>query len=180
MGEHSYAPSGRSSDLTEVEKEKLIDLLFANNERLMSELSGLRLEIERLSNEAQKANEASARWEERTIVAEKRAESAEKRAESDRAAMQEKIDRLMTLVEQLRNGEELKAMLARAEKAEKMVADLIASDRSMRGQIYGTKARNVARTTTMRITMPPATRSPKRTVWVAKIQSVSFLSQTRM
>ncbi len=49
-----YAPSGRSSDLTEVEKEKLIDLLFANNERLMSELSGLRLEIERLSNEAQK------------------------------------------------------------------------------------------------------------------------------
>ena len=135
-----YAPSGRSSDLTEVEKEKLIDLLFANNERLMSELSGLRLEIERLSNEAQKANEASARWEERTILAEKRAESAEKRAESDRAAMQEKIDRLMTLVEQLRNGEELKAMLARAEKAEKMVADLIASDRSMRGQIYGTKS----------------------------------------
>ena len=54
--------------------------------------------------------------------------------------MQEKIDRLMTLVEQLRNGEELKAMLARAEKAEKMVADLIASDRSMRGQIYGTKS----------------------------------------
>ena len=175
-----YAPSGRSSDLTEVEKEKLIDLLFANNERLMSELSGLRLEIERLSNEAQKANEASARWEERTIVAEKRAESAEKRAESDRAAMQEKIDRLMTLVEQLRNGEELKAMLARAEKAEKMVADLIASDRCMRGQIHSIKARNVARTTTMRITMPPAARSPKRTVWVAKIQSVSFLSQTRM
>ncbi len=59
--------------------------------------------------------------------------------------MQEKIDRLMTLVEQLRNGEELKAMLARAEKAEKMVADLIASDRCMRGQICSIKARNVAK-----------------------------------
>ncbi len=47
MGEHSYAPSGRNSNLTEGGKEKLIDLLFANNERLMSELSGLRLEIER-------------------------------------------------------------------------------------------------------------------------------------
>ncbi len=53
--------------------------------------------------------------------------------------MQEKIDRLMTLVEQLRNGEELKAMLARAEKAEKMVADLIASDVIHAGSIYTLK-----------------------------------------
>lgn len=135
-----YAPSGRSSDLTEVEKEKLIDLLLAKLESDKTAFLSLEKEIKRMGDELQRANATSARWEERTIVAEKRAESAEKRAESDRAAMQEKIDRLMALVEQLRNGEELKAMLARAEKAEKMVADLIASGRSMRGRIYGTKS----------------------------------------
>ncbi len=134
------APSGRCSDLTEVEKEKLIDLLFANNERLMSELAGLRAEIEMLRVETRKANEASARWEERAMSAEKRADAAEKKAESDRAAMQDKIDRLLTLVEQLRNGDELRAMTARAEKAEKTVADLIASGRTLRGQVYGTKS----------------------------------------
>ena len=129
-----HAPSGRSSDLTEVEKEKLIDLLFAKLESDKTAFLSLEKEIKRMGDELQRANATSARWEERTMAAEKRAESAEKRAESDRAAMQEKIDRLMTLVEQLRNGEELKAMLARAEKAEKMVADLVASGRSMRGR----------------------------------------------
>lgn len=47
--------------------------------------------------------------------------------------MQEKIDRLLSLVVQLRNGEEQRVMTARAEKAEKMVADLITSDRTLRG-----------------------------------------------
>jgi hypothetical protein len=54
--------------------------------------------------------------------------------------MQDKIDRLLTLVEQLRNGDELRAMTARAEKAEKAVADLMAANRTMRGQAYGTKS----------------------------------------
>lgn len=73
------APSGRGSDLTVVEKEKIIDLLFANNDRLMAELSALRLQIERQGSELKKANEASTMREERMIAAEKRAVAAEKR-----------------------------------------------------------------------------------------------------
>lgn len=141
------APSGRSSDLTEVEKEKLIDLLFANNEKLMSELAGMRSEIERLVSEVRTANDGRALWQQRSAAAERRAETAEKRAgavemkaEADRTAMQDKIDRLLSLVEELRNGNELRAMAERAEKAEKMVADLLAEVRSMRGQAYGTKS----------------------------------------
>ena len=44
-----------------MEKEKLIDLLFAYNDRLMSELAGLRLEFERLGTGLKEANEASRR-----------------------------------------------------------------------------------------------------------------------
>lgn len=124
-----FVPSGRCSDLTEVEKEKLIDQLFAKLENDRASYVSLENEIKRMGDELQRANEASSRWEQRTIAAEKRADAAEKEAESDRAAMQDKIDRLLTLVEQLRNGDELRAMTARAEKAEKDVADLIASHR---------------------------------------------------
>lgn len=99
------APSGRSTDLTEVGKDKLIDLLLTNNEKLVSELSALDFEIKRLNSEVQKANDASVRWEQRTLAAEKRAEAsarraeeAERKAESDRAELQEKIDRLLSLV----------------------------------------------------------------------------------
>lgn len=133
-------PSGRCSDLTEVEKEKLIDLLFARLENDRASYASLENEIKRMGDELQRANEASSRWEQRTIAAEKRADAAEKKAEYDRAAMQDKIDRLLTLVEQLRNGDELRAMTARAEKAEKAVADLIAAGRTLRGQVYGTKS----------------------------------------
>lgn len=44
------APSGRSSDLTEVEKDR-------------ASLAGLENEIKRMGDELQRANEASARWE---------------------------------------------------------------------------------------------------------------------
>lgn len=134
------APSGRSSGLTEVEKEKLIDLLFAKLEHDRTLLAGLENEIKRMGDELQRANEASTRWEERTIAAEKRAEAAEKKAVSERTGLQEKINRLLALVEKLQNCEELKAMVARAEKAEKMVADLIAESKTMRGRAYGSKS----------------------------------------
>lgn len=134
------APSGRCSDLTEVEKEKLIDLLFAKLENDRASLAGLENEVKRMGDELRRANEASSRWEQRTIAAEKRADAAEKKAESDRAAMQDRIDRLLTLVEQLRNGDELRAMTARAEKAEKAVADLLAAGRTLRAQVYGFKS----------------------------------------
>lgn len=125
---------------TDVELEKFIDLLFANNNPFMSELAGLRLEIKKLNRKSQKVKETSSRWEECTISAEKRAEAADKKAESDKAVMQDKIDRLMTLVVQLRNGGELKAMTGRAEKMEKIVADLIAQSKTMRIQAYGSKS----------------------------------------
>lgn len=131
----------------EVEKEKLIDLLFANNEKLMSELVGMRSEIERLVREVRTANDGRALWQQRSAAAERRADAAEKRAgaaemnaEADRAAMQDKIDRLLAIVEELRNGNELRAMAERAKKAEKTVADLLAEIRAMRVQAYGTKS----------------------------------------
>ena len=46
---------------TEVEKEKFIDLLFDNNDKQMSELVGLRLEIESLNRESQKTDDVSSR-----------------------------------------------------------------------------------------------------------------------
>lgn len=79
-----------SATLTEVEKEKLIDLLFAKLEQDRASLAGLENEIKRMGDELQRANEASARWEERTIAAEKRAEEAEKKAASERTGLQGK------------------------------------------------------------------------------------------
>lgn len=114
-----------------MEKEKLIDLLFTNNEKHMSELAGMRSEIERLVSEVRTANDGRALWQQRSAAAERWANAAEKRAEpvemkaqADRTAMQDKIDRLLSLVEELRNGNELRAIVERAEKAKKMVADL--------------------------------------------------------
>lgn len=104
------APSGRCSDLTKVEKEMLIDLLFARLECDRASLAGLENEIKMRGDELRRPNEASSRWEQRTIAAEKRTGAAE----SDRMALQDKIDRLLALVEQLRNGDELKAMTTRA------------------------------------------------------------------
>lgn len=130
------APSVRSSDLTEVEKEKLIDMLFANNERLMSELAGLRQDMERQSGEMRLVNERSSGFEQRALAAERRAD----REAVERRLLQSKIDELLSLVKELRNGDELRAMTARAEKAEKAVADLLASGRTLRGQVYGTKS----------------------------------------
>lgn len=113
----------------------------------MSELAGMRSEIERLVSEVRTANDCRALWQQRSAAAERRAEAAEKRAgavemkaEADRTAMQDKIDRLLSLVEELRNGNELRAMAERAEKAEKAVADLLASGRTLRAQVYGTKS----------------------------------------
>lgn len=120
-----------------MEKEKLIDLLFAENERIMAEIARLKVEKERLAGEIQKAQERTARFKERALAAEKRVEVAEKRIEEadskfdpDIAIMQKEADRLTSLVERIRNGEELKALLARAEKAEKKAADLSSASSS--------------------------------------------------
>lgn len=61
-----------------MEKEKLIDLLFAKlgNDRTLFAI--LENEIKRMGDELQRANEASSRWEQRTIGAEKIAEAEEK------------------------------------------------------------------------------------------------------
>ena len=116
-----------------MEKEKLIDLLFANVERLMSELAGLRQDRERQSAETRQAEERSYRLEQRALAAERRAD----REAAERRLLQSKIDELLSLVKELRNGDELKAMTVRAEKAEKAVADLLASGRTLRAQVYG-------------------------------------------
>lgn len=111
-----------------MEKEKLIDLLFTNNERLMSELAGLRQDMERQSADMRLTEERSYRFEQRALAAERRAD----REATERRMLQSKIDQLLSLVKELRNGDELRAMTARAEKAEKTVADLLASGRRIR------------------------------------------------
>lgn len=115
-------------ETTQVEKEKLIDLLFTNNERLMSELAGLRQDMERQSADMRLTEERSYRFEQRALAAERRAD----REATERRMLQSKIDQLLSLVKELRNGDELRAMTARAEKAEKTVADLLASGRRIR------------------------------------------------
>lgn len=122
--------------MTEVEKDKLLDLLFNNNEKLMSELAGLREAMERQSGEMANANATATLWQQRAIAAEQRAE----KESVNRQMLQSKIDELLTLVRDLQNGEELKTALSRAEKAEKKLSDLLASDRNTRCQIYGSKS----------------------------------------
>ena len=102
----------------------------------MSELAGLRQDMERQSGEMRLVNERSSRLEQRALAAERRAD----REAAERSMLQSKIDELLSLVKELRNGDELRAMTARAEKAEKAVADLLASGRTLRGQVYGTKS----------------------------------------
>ena len=79
------APSGRCSDMTDVEKEKLIDLLFAKNDTLESTIGRLQATIERQGRRAGEQMDALRsqlqRMEERAMAAERRAEQAEKRAD---------------------------------------------------------------------------------------------------
>lgn len=111
-----------------MEKEKLIDLMFSNNERLMSELAGLRQDMERQSADMRLTEERSYRFEQRALAAERRAD----REAAERRMLQSKIDQLLSLVKELRNGDELRVMTARAEKAEKAVSDLLVSGRRIR------------------------------------------------
>lgn len=144
LEETPAAPSGRCSDMTEVEKEKLIDYLFDQNDKLNAQLDGVREEL-RLQREqsAERHRGLTAqlnRMEERAVAAEKRADAAEKRAETESMARMESDKRAAELTAALTaalNGSVLKGMQEKAAKAEKERDDAKASDKQNRAERYG-------------------------------------------
>ena len=122
-------PSGRCSDMTPMEMQKLIDLLYKMQERNVAEISRLMEQLTLALEESKAAREEA-----------KAAREETKAVQKDRDITQEKLDRMMSMFEKLSNGSELKAMQERAEKAEKALADLRAELMSFRGQTYGTKS----------------------------------------
>lgn len=84
------APSGRFSDMTDMEKDKLLDYMFDQNSKLTDQLAGVRegLRLQREQAERHQADLQSrlVRMEELAIAEGKRADAAEKRAEVEAAA----------------------------------------------------------------------------------------------
>lgn len=140
-------PSGIASDLTEMGKEIYIDRLLGINERLASELAKLRQEISDTKNafkdevsglklQLEESNSMLRAAEDQRTKAEARAEELE----DNNKDLFAKVNRLLELVERLQNGSELRLQRERADKAEKELAELRAAERTVKGQIYGTKS----------------------------------------
>lgn len=150
LEETPAAPSGRCSDMTEVEKEKLIDYLFDQNDKLNAQLDGVREEL-RLQREqsAERHRGLTAqlnRMEERAVAAEKRADAAEKRAETESMARMESDKRAAELTAALTaalNGSVLKGMQEKVAKAEKERDDAKASDKQNRAERHGSTSQRL-------------------------------------
>ncbi len=136
LEETPTAPSGRCSDMTEVEKEKLIDYLFKQVEGLQSRLAGVQeeLRLQREQSAGQHADLASQleRMEERAVAAEKRAEAADKR-----------VAELTTALTAMMDGSVIKDLRAQLTKAEKEWDDAKASDRQNRAERYGATSQQI-------------------------------------
>lgn len=130
LEETPAAPSGRCSDMTEVEKEKLIDYLFLQNEKLNIQLAGvqeeLRLQREQSAEQHKSMESQLNRMEERAVAAEKRADAADKR-----------IDELTAALTAALNGAVLKDLQKKVAMVEKERDDAKASDRQNRAERYG-------------------------------------------
>ncbi len=136
LEETPTVPSGRCSDMTDVEKDKLIDLLFARNESLENKLVRLQATLERQGDKTVDQMNALRsqlqRMEERAVAAERRAEAAERRNADLTAALTGMMD-----------GTVIKDLKERIAKAEKERDDAKASDRQNRSERYGSTSRKV-------------------------------------
>lgn len=136
LEETSVAPSGRCSDMTEVEKEKLIDYLFYQNEKLNAQLAGvqeeLRLQRDQLADQHKSLIAQNERMEERAVAAEKRAEALDKRVAEFTSALTAAL-----------NGAVLKDLQKQVEEAEKERDDAKLAEKRSRSDLYGTKSQKL-------------------------------------
>lgn len=136
LEETPTAPSGRCSDMTEVEKEKLIDLLYNLNDQLKIQMAGLqeelRLQREQSGEQHRILTSQLYRMEERAVAAEQRADAAEKRIAELTAALTAAL-----------NVTVLKDLKAQVAKAEKERDDAKASDKQNRAERYGSTSQRL-------------------------------------
>jgi len=143
LEEMPTAPSGRCSDMTEVEKEKLIDYLFRQVDGLQTRLSGvqeeLRLQREQSAEQHRDLTSQIERMEERAVAAEKRADmEAKARMVSDK-----RVAELTAALTAMMDGSVIKGLKAQVAKAEKERDDVKASDRQNRAERYGSTSQKM-------------------------------------
>lgn len=143
LEETPTAPSGRCSDMTEMEKEKLIDYLFLQNEKLNLSLAGvqdeLRLQREQASEQHRHLTSQLDRMEERAIAAERRADASDRRA----AEAEKRVAELTAALTASLDGTVLKDLESRVAKAEKERDDARSADRQNRTERYGAKSQKM-------------------------------------
>lgn len=145
------APSGRCSDMTEVEKEKLIDYLFLQNEKLTTELTAvreeLRLQREQMLIQLRELQARFDRMEERAKASDERAKASDERAAKAELALSESrayVDELKATIAELMQGSVLKKLENQIACLTKQLADSRASDRQNRSERYGRKSQKIS------------------------------------
>lgn len=138
------APSGRFSDMTEMEKDKLLDYLFDQNGRLTDQLAGvredLRLQREQAERHHRDLKASLDRMEERAVAAEDRAKAAEKRAEMEadaRARAEKQIEELTRTIESIMDTSLIEELRNQVTELSRQRDDALASDRHNRAERYG-------------------------------------------
>jgi len=141
--ETSGAPSGRCSDMTEVEKEKLIDMLYSMVESRDRQIAVLGDEIRQLREQSagqhRDLQSRFDRMEERAMRAEREiAGEREAREKAERRA-----EELQKTVESLMNGSVIKERECQILEAGLERDAAIASDRKNRSEMYGSKSQRM-------------------------------------
>lgn len=138
------APSGRFSDMTEMEKDKLLDYLFDQNGVLTGQLAGvredLRLQREQADRHHRDLKASLDRMEERAAVAEKRADIAERRAamaEEAQSKAEKKIEDLTKTIESLMDSSVMEELRNKIVELKRQRDDALAADRHNRTERYG-------------------------------------------
>lgn len=137
------APSGRCSDKTEMEKEKLIDMLYAMVESRDGQIANLLEEIRLLREQsAEQHRDLKSRFdrmEQRAIAAETRADKAELALSESKAYAEEQNATIAALMD----GSVLKDLEKKIALLTRQLADSKASDRQNRSERYGSKTQKI-------------------------------------
>lgn len=137
------APSGRFSDMTEMEKDKLLDYMFGQNSKLTDKLAAvceeLRLQREQAELHHKDLKSSLARMEERAVAAEKRADMEAKA----RAKAEKQVAELMKVIDSFVDGSALRSLEQQVMDLTKQRDDAKAADRQNRSERYGSTSQKM-------------------------------------
>lgn len=143
-GDTPAVPSSRYSDMTDMEKDKLLDYLFDQNAVLTAQLSGVREELRLQREQAYRHHKELkadlGRIEERAEVAEKKMELAEKRAakaEEERSKAEKKIEDLIKTIDSLMDTSVMEELRNQIIELRRQRDDALAFERHNRAERYG-------------------------------------------